>query len=99
MDRVHIPKLEIDDLGMGKLGWFMDDLAVPNEILYETDFPLFQSPCCNKRTAMQNHSIDADGTVNASILCLCGQYHVFGIFDDWPTGYTKPEGSLTVQRV
>jgi hypothetical protein len=98
MDRVVIPLLDIDALGMGQLGWWMDDATIPNEVLFETDAPIFQSPCCNKRTTLKNHSIECDGTVNASIKCLCGEFHVWGILESWPSDYRKPAGSYTVER-
>jgi hypothetical protein len=98
MERVLIPKLATEDLGTGKLGWYMDEIKIdPKDYHGDIRYPAFQSPCCNKRSAMTNHSIEPNGEVNASILCLCGTYHTYGIFEDWDSTLKKRAGSLTVE--
>lgn len=96
MERIIIPKLNISDLGEAKMGWYMDELQVDWD--KEKRYPCFQSPCCNKRSSLKLHSIKPDGEINNSILCLCGQFHVFGILENWPSEYQKREGELTIEH-
>lgn len=71
MDRIHINRLEVEQLGIDNVvGWYMDELNVDRSLISgEIKYPVFQSSCCNKRTVLTNHSIGSDGEVNASILC------------------------------
>lgn len=89
MERKHIPRLDIHGRGVFKagLGWMAMDTG-DDEIAI-----LFQCPTGHKAT-IANHSIDSDGTVNASVLCYaeCG-YHEFVVFDDWPPAWSKPAGA------
>jgi len=49
--------------------------------------PAFRCPKCKVMGLMVNHSVEPDGTVNASIACFppC-DYHEFGILDNWTYG-------------
>jgi hypothetical protein len=54
--------------------------------------PVFRCPCCRRASPMRNHSVDPDGTVNASIGCVAPcSYHVWGILEEWTHG-SKPAG-------
>lgn len=87
MDRVHIPR--------------SDDPAVPRGTwklaAYEGQ-PIHRCPKCGKSGFMINHSVEADGTVNASIACFppC-DYHVWGILDGWTHG-KKEAGKPIAQK-
>jgi hypothetical protein len=88
-ERQRIPKLDIHSAGVFKrgLGWMVTDTG-DDEIAI-----LFQCPH-NHRATIMNHSINAIGEVNASVLCYanCG-YHEFVVLDEWPAGWSKPAGA------
>lgn len=73
MDRVHLT--HDDNLAPGT--WHMG----------AEGHPASRCPKCKIASAMVNHSVDADGTVNASMACFppC-DYHVWGILDGWSYG-------------
>ena len=77
-ERQRIPKLDIHSAGVFKrgLGWMVTDTG-DDEIAI-----LFQCPH-NHRATIMNHSINAIGEVNASVLCYanCG-YHEFVVLQD-----------------
>lgn len=76
MDRVRIP---------------FDPELRPGTWFLSAGHPVHRCPECNKASAMVNHSVDADGTVNASIACFspCG-YHVWGTLESWTHGRKEP---------
>lgn len=83
-ERVHIPKGE-------------GPFPTAGEWVFETDSrqPWHRCPKCKRGSLMTNHSVDPDGTVNASIACFppC-DYHIWGILDGW--AYGKKEAGKPV---
>ena len=78
MNRTKIPKTE--DMGMVGPCWME---------IQGTIHPMLTCPE-NHRAILRDHSIKADGEVNASILCPeCG-WHVWGILSDWEGGPIEP---------
>lgn len=76
MNRVHIPR---------------GDSSTPGTWMLVDGQPLFRCPKCKVGALMTNHSVDADGTVNASIGCFSPcDYHEWGILDDWTYGRKEP---------
>ena len=45
-----------------------------------------------------NHSIDADGTINASLVCVDCGWHVFGRLLNWTQGRMEPKQAKIVAR-
>lgn len=81
MERIYIP--HSDDFAAGT--WTL-----------ESGCPVHRCPKCKRAGRMLNHSIDADGTVNASIACWAPcDYHIWGILDGWTHG-VKEAGKLIV---
>ena len=78
MDRVHFPH----DNNLAPGTWHMG----------ADGQPALRCPKCKTAGRLENHSVDADGTVNASIACYppC-DHHVFGILNGWTFG-VKPAG-------
>jgi hypothetical protein len=72
MDRKHIP--------------CSPDLSIKPSYLRLTSEagspPLFRCPN-GHNTAMRNHTVDPDGTVNGSVKCPLCDYHEFVILDGW----------------
>lgn len=95
MDRKHIPKLDIEKLGQkGVVGWYFE----PCNLAEGSEDVVFQCPH-NHRAALVDHSIEPDGTVNASVLCWENDYHEFVILDGWPTNKRKRAGSHTLETI
>jgi hypothetical protein len=97
MDRIRIPFTE----HVAKI----DQEPCPAWGLYDGQVMLRCGQCRKPAGSLINHSIDADGTVNASILCgnsvydergrhECG-WHVWGILDGWTRG-VKPAGEARI---
>ncbi len=77
--RIEIPVVDFDH--RGSAGWYV----------LERQVRLVCGDCGKDAGDFRNHSIDKDGTVNASILCpMCG-WHVWGVLVQWEHG-VKPAG-------
>lgn len=75
---------------MDRVRFSHDEHLAPGTWMLSDGQPVLRCPDCKKAAAMVNHSVDVDGTVNASIACFppC-QHHVWGILDGWTHG-AKP---------
>lgn len=72
MDRVHIPH---------------DDNLAPGTWTLVDGQPAHRCPQCKVASVMTNHSVDADGMVNASMACFAPcTFHIWGILDGWKHG-------------
>ena len=82
MERVRIPH----DDGLAPGTWHLSDGQ-----------PLHRCPKCKTASAMVNHSVSAEGDVNASIACFppC-DYHVMGVLDGWTHGVKLAGQSVTL---
>lgn len=84
-ERLLIPKVQPDQRGAA--GWY----------LWRGRARLVCGGCGRDAGDLRDHSIDEDGTVNASILCPdagCG-WHVWGRLQGWSHG-RKPAGVAVV---
>jgi hypothetical protein len=81
-ERVHIAKADHDALDPALFPQWIEtvhnDGAWFGAIVY--------CPECHEAGALTLHTISAAGDVNASILCHCGEWHVFGVLDGWDHG-------------
>ncbi len=94
MNRKHLPKLEIEQLGKkGVAGWYFE----PSN-RGDGDEVIFQCPN-NHRGGLALHSIETSGEINASILCNGNDYHEFCILDDWPSNLFKKAGNPIVEKL
>lgn len=67
-----------DDTRIGIAAWTIDKHCGPGMW-----YPVVRCPLCNQIFALGKHSISLDGEVNASILCLCERWHVWGTLAEW----------------
>lgn len=72
-DRVHIPR--------------DDEKNAPGTWRFYDGQPHYRCPQCKRGAVMVNHSVEADGEVNASMACFppC-THHIWGILDGWTYG-------------
>lgn len=83
----------------GKPAWALDDHCGTNDSGKKLIYAVVRCPYCCQLFTLMAHSIGADGEVNASILCSCNQWHVWGILGQWREktgGIVKAANSLFI---
>lgn len=102
MDRIRIPYepefksnengyLIADSERAGEAAWTLDKHCGDGH-----EYPVIRCPLCCGLFSLGRHSISIDGEVNASILCLCNAWHIWGILDRWReiAGCEKQRGQM-----
>jgi hypothetical protein len=104
MTRLHIPRIAADPYPAEGAGPGYSFASVYKGSEYQGMEASFFCPQCRRFRGIKNHSINAFGEVNASILCngkrhdkatdqiVDCTFHEFVHFDDWDPAYMKEAG-------
>lgn len=95
------PRTKVRKIDMGDFqelpGWFIskENSVINGKAQMGVDTLMFRCICKKFTATLLNHSVDANGEVNASILCGAKgcNYHIWGILEEWEVGRTKKAGS------
>lgn len=86
--RVHLTLRDEHDKAAG---WFMlTDRKEGHAI------PAVRCPSCLEASGLRAHHVDGEGNVSNSVVCRCGQWHVWVALDGWPVGRVKERGQLSI---
>lgn len=96
MERIHVPKLIRDQIGMWNvMGWYLQK----HEANPSKDVVVYQCQFGHGSVIPTEAAINRDGTVDPQLQCYCLKFQNHIILDNWPDWFYKLPGKEEVTKL